>query len=245
MPRRESAEAICNARWLFHQTVDLWSSPPDVAMQEPIVDSTGHQALSNHVAPAETAANRRLLRVDWSEHHAALLALARRCDAFDVRVERLVVGDYFIGDAILVERKTYEDFAVSIADGRLFPQAAALAQSPHRPVILLEGPRPERMPDVHPHALRGAVASLAVMWRLPVLVARDPDDSRKFCAYLRSKSASRIRRSSDGTIESRSACRRRSSTSCRGCLVWAQRWLSDYSLSSVRSSMSSQPTKPR
>jgi ERCC4-type nuclease len=72
-------------------------------------------------------------RVDSPEHHAALFALARRCDAFDVRVERLVGGDYVIGDAILVERKTYVDFAVSIADGRLFPQAAALARSPHRP----------------------------------------------------------------------------------------------------------------
>ena len=184
MPRRESAEAICNARWLFHQTVDLWSSPPDVAMQEPIVDSTGHQALSNRVAPTDTSANRCLLRVDSSEHHAALLALARRCDAFDVRVERLVAGDYFIGDAILVERKTYADFAVSTPTAGCFPQAAALARSPHRPVILLEGPRPERMPGVHRHALQGAVASLAPRWRLPVLVARDPDDSLRILRAL-------------------------------------------------------------
>jgi ERCC4-type nuclease len=33
------------------------------------------------------------------------------------------------------------------------------------------------MPEVHPHALKSAMASLAVMWRLPVLVARDPGDS--------------------------------------------------------------------
>ena len=113
-----------------------------------------------------------------------LLDLARRCDEFDVRIEHLAVGDYFIAGEILVERKTYADFAVSIADGRLFPQAAALARSPYRTVVLLEGPRPQQMPDVHPHALKGALVSLAMMWRLPVLIARDPEESLQILRTL-------------------------------------------------------------
>jgi ERCC4-type nuclease len=40
------------------------------------------------------------------------------------------------------------------------------------------------MPDVHPHALKGAMASLAVMWRLPVLCARDPEDSLRILRFL-------------------------------------------------------------
>lgn len=52
------------------------------------------------------------------------------------------LGDYLIDGGGGVERKTYVDFALSLADGRLFPQAAALARNPHRPVLLLEGPRP-------------------------------------------------------------------------------------------------------
>jgi DNA excision repair protein ERCC-4 len=120
---------------------------------------------------------RHRLRVDFAEQNAELLDLARACADFDVQLERLTVGDYSIDDRVVVERKTYADFAASLVDGRLFPQAAALAQCPHRPVILLEGPTPPRLPDVHPHALKGAVISLAVMWRLPVLCARDPADS--------------------------------------------------------------------
>jgi Fanconi anemia group M protein len=96
----------------------------------------------------------------------------------------LAVGDYFIDGRVIVERKTYVDFATSLVDGRLFPQAAALARSPHRPVVLLEGPKPLRMPDVHPHALKGAIVSLAVMWRLPVLHARDPEDSLRILRFL-------------------------------------------------------------
>ena len=137
------------------------------------------------------------LHVDFSERNAALFDLARACDDFDVQVVRLAVGDYFIGGGVLVERKTYADFATSLADGRLFPQAAALARSPHRPVILLEGPRPPRMPDVHPHALKGAIVSLAVMWRLPVLHARDPEDSLRILRFL----AQQVGRSDDGVLK--------------------------------------------
>jgi len=125
-----------------------------------------------------------LLRVDFSERHAELLDLARRCGEFDVQMARLAVGDYFIEDGVVVERKTYADFATSLTDGRLFPQAAALARSPHRPIVLLEGPKPLHMPDVHPYALKGALVSLAVMWRLPVLHARDPEDSLRILRYL-------------------------------------------------------------
>ena len=71
-----------------------------------------------------------VLRVDFSERHSALLDLAQASGAFDVRLERLAVGDYLVGAGVLVERKTYGDFAMSLVDGRLFPQAAALARSP-------------------------------------------------------------------------------------------------------------------
>ena len=124
------------------------------------------------------------LNVDFSERHAALLDLVRQSGRFDVRMVRLVAGDYLIDDAVLVERKTHADFAMSLADGRLFPQAAALARSPHRPVVLIEGPVPPHMPDVHPRALAGAIVSLAVMWRLPVLHAIDAEDSLRLIDCL-------------------------------------------------------------
>jgi DNA excision repair protein ERCC-4 len=144
---------------------------------------------SGHLARCE-------LLVDSSERHAALVDLARQSDDFDVRIGHLTVGDYCLDRGVVVERKTYADFAVSLTDGRLFCQAARLARCPHRPVILLEGPRPARMPEVHPHALKSAMASLAVMWRLPVLVARDPEDSVTILRFL-----ARQLRSSNGGLK--------------------------------------------
>lgn len=146
------------------------------------------------------------LRVDFAEQNAALLALARACDDFDVEMVRLAVGDYSIDDRVVVERKTYADFATSLVDGRLFPQAAALARSPHRPVILLEGPPPPpRVPGVHPRALEGAVVSLAVMWRLPVLCARDPEDSLRILRALAHQASRAERESFGATTASQSA----------------------------------------
>jgi ERCC4-type nuclease len=40
------------------------------------------------------------------------------------------------------------------------------------------------MPDVHPHALKGAMVSLAAMWRLPMLHSRDPEESLLVLRFL-------------------------------------------------------------
>jgi DNA excision repair protein ERCC-4 len=124
------------------------------------------------------------LVVDHSERSAPLLDLARQSDVFDVEMTRLEAGDYLVEGGVLVERKTYADFAASVADGRLFPQAVRLARSPHRPVVLVEGSPTASMPDVHPNALKGACISLAVMWRLPVLHSSDPQDSLQILRCL-------------------------------------------------------------
>ena len=124
------------------------------------------------------------LDVDHSEHQAALLDAVRRSGAFDVQMVRLPTGDYLIDREVLIERKTIADFAVSLADGRLFPQAARLAHSPHRSILLVEGPTPAAVPAIHPHALEGALVSLAAMWRLPVLHSLDAEHSARILRLL-------------------------------------------------------------
>lgn len=123
------------------------------------------------------AAQAHQLSVDHSERHSALLEAARRSGAFDVRMVHLDTGDYLIDNEVLVERKTIGDFVASLVDGRLFPQTARLAHSRYRSLLMIEGPRPPSMPDVHPHAFEGAIVSLAAMWRLPVLHSSEPEHS--------------------------------------------------------------------
>jgi Fanconi anemia group M protein len=127
---------------------------------------------------------RHRVQADHSERDAPLLELLRQAGDFDVRMARLTVGDYLINDEVLIERKTLADFAASLVDGRLFPQAARLARDDHRSLMLIEGPPATSMPDVHPHAIQGALVSLAAMWRLPVLHTSAPDDSLRVIRFL-------------------------------------------------------------
>lgn len=124
------------------------------------------------------------LHVDHSERQSALLCAVQRSGAFNVRMVRLATGDYLIDNEVLIERKTVGDFAASLVDGRLFPQAARLAHSRYRSLLLIEGPPPASIPDVHPHAIEGALVSLAAMWRLPVLHSADPDHSFRILQFL-------------------------------------------------------------
>jgi Fanconi anemia group M protein len=127
---------------------------------------------------------RHRIQVDSSERAASLLELLHQSDDFEVRIARLTVGDYLIDDEVLIERKTIADFAASLVDGRLFPQAARLARDAHRTLVLIEGPPAPSMPDVNPHAVQGALVSLAAMWRLPVLHTVDADDSFRVMRFL-------------------------------------------------------------
>src|SRR5262245_11141267 len=98
---------------------------------------------------------RHSIQVDYSERESLLLGLLRQSADFEVRLARLRVGDYLINDEVLLERKTIADFAASLVDGRLFPQAARLARDGRRSLVLIEGPPAASMPDVHPHAVQG------------------------------------------------------------------------------------------
>src|SRR5262249_19253006 len=124
------------------------------------------------------------LTVDHREERSALLEAARRSDSFDVRMTVLGVGDYLIDNEVLVERKSVADFAASLIDGRLFPQVARLAHSGYRSLLLIEGPPPASIADVHPHSLEGALVSIAAMWRLPVLHSSDSEQSARMLRFL-------------------------------------------------------------
>jgi ERCC4-type nuclease len=126
----------------------------------------------------------RRLVVDHSEHRSALLDAVCRSGWFDVQMDRLATGDYFVNGEVLVERKTIRDLVASLIDGRLFPQVARLAHSPYRSLLLIEGPTPSSMPDVHHHAVEGALVSIAAIWRVPVLHSSGSEQSARMLRFV-------------------------------------------------------------
>jgi len=99
----------------------------------------------------------------------------------DVKVisRRLPRGDYEVDDLLLVGRRTAADFALSVIDTRLFRQARALAsRSDRRVCLVVEGHADARSaPSLTPAAFRGAVISVALVFGVPVIETKTPEET--------------------------------------------------------------------
>ena len=107
-------------------------------------------------------------------------------DLAGVRVEwtHLHVADFLLGDGVAVERKSARDFVASILDRRLFDQTERLLEAYERPLLVLEGDPFATGIGVHPNAIRGALAHIAVARRLPVLPSAGPQDTAELLVVI-------------------------------------------------------------
>lgn len=112
---------------------------------------------------------------DDREAGSGVVEALRRLGQVDVQVQRLTVGDYFVDDHLLVERKTFKDLAVSIIDGRLFRQAIRLANASYIPMLIIEGSRRELdQMRIRREALQGALINVSLILGIPVLRSQHP-----------------------------------------------------------------------
>jgi ERCC4-related helicase/ERCC4-type nuclease len=97
----------------------------------------------------------------------------------ETRLETLAVGDYVLSDRVVVERKSVEDFLDTLLgeDRSMFEQVGDAVRSYARPVVVVEGEGLYGRRNVHPNAIRGALASLAVDFGASVLFTDGEDDT--------------------------------------------------------------------
>ena len=127
---------------------------------------------------------------DDREMAGGVIAELRAREDVVLEVRRLPMGDFLVEDRFAVERKTLADFAVSVVDGRLFKQAAALAHDRQRGILVLEGTGPSDGFGVSREALQGALVTVGVFFGLAVLRARDPAETARLLVYLGRQSRS-------------------------------------------------------
>lgn len=91
--------------------------------------------------------------------------------AYDCRIEQkmLAVGDYVVSDRLAIEVKRVDDFIASILDRRLFEQLRLLRENFEKPILIIEGPSLYGRSGILPNAIRGALATVAVDWSIPIL----------------------------------------------------------------------------
>lgn len=85
-----------------------------------------------------------------------------------VKKKRLEVADFLVSERTAIERKEAADFVDSIVDSRLFEQIQSLHQF-ENPVLIIEGKDLYSHRDIHPNAIRGALASIAIDHSISVL----------------------------------------------------------------------------
>ena len=102
-----------------------------------------------------------------------------------LEIKTLDIGDYIVSEDVAIERKAANDFIQSIIDGRLFDQARRLKEAYLKPIIIIEGEL-YGIRNIHPNAIRGALAALTVDWDIPILFAKDPNEVANYI-YLIAK----------------------------------------------------------
>ncbi|MFX0044364.1 MAG: DEAD/DEAH box helicase [Candidatus Hermodarchaeota archaeon] len=106
-------------------------------------------------------------------------AVPRELTRLDVEVtgESLEIADYIVSEEVAVERKESDDFIQSLIDGRLFVQLTALRSAYRRPVLIIEGEQLIGLRAVSPSSIYGALASIAIRIRVPILWTRNAEET--------------------------------------------------------------------
>jgi ERCC4-type nuclease len=128
---------------------------------------------------------------DDRERESGVVDSFRCISNVSVRIERMTSGDYLADRRILFERKTLQDLARSIVDGRLFKQMVWLAKSKHKAVLILEGTGKDAEGlGVRREALQGALITISLILGIPVLRSMTPEETARLIVYAARQVAS-------------------------------------------------------
>lgn len=120
--------------------------------------------------------------VDSRELDSKVVDILKRKECV-VKEKQLEIGDYLISSSTIIERKTSRDFVSSILDKRLFEQAGNLKEY-NTPVILIEGKDFSDGNNVHPNAIKGALSSLILRYKIPILWMKNSLESGEMIYWL-------------------------------------------------------------
>jgi len=99
--------------------------------------------------------------------------------------QQLGVGDYVVSDRVAVERKTVEDLAKSVFDGRLFDQARRLSEYYETPIIVVEGSFSElERVTSRSFQVRMALLAVSIDYGVRIAYSASPTETAKILASL-------------------------------------------------------------
>jgi len=120
--------------------------------------------------------------VDDRETHSRVIEYLARMQSH-LNLKRLEVGDYLIG-RLLIERKTTTDFVNSLIDRNLMAQLRRLSEQAYKPLLIIEGDGLYTARDIHPNAIRGALAAIVVDMSIGILYTKSAEETAEMLCVL-------------------------------------------------------------
>ncbi len=124
------------------------------------------------------------IHVDYREKGSKIIKdlIENGCN---VKLEKLEVGDYVLSDNCAIEYKTQNDFVSSLLDGRLMEQLSQMKSNYSKSLVIVEGHEEiYKIKNIHPNAIRGMLASIAVGYGIPILFTKDYKESSAMIAMI-------------------------------------------------------------
>lgn len=95
-----------------------------------------------------------------------------------VTIQNLDVADYILSENVACEIKTKEDFLKSIIDKRILNQLKNLRNNFEKPLLIIEGEEDlYSIRNIHPNAIRGMLATIAIDFQIPILYTNNQKDT--------------------------------------------------------------------
>ncbi|HJJ37210.1 MAG TPA: helicase-related protein, partial [Methanocorpusculum sp.] len=176
--------------------VPVSSAPRIPAAGEPAyAPPEGQLTLADVVIRAVSEENddRPAVMIDNRETHSRVAEYLSNLGV-KITLAQMPVGDYAIGDRILIERKTVQDFVDTLVDRDLFGQMRDLADSSIRPVLIIEGGSLAdlyELRNLHPNAIRNTLASISADFDVSILFTKDANETAEMIhAFARREAGS-------------------------------------------------------
>ncbi|MBW2985497.1 DEAD/DEAH box helicase [Candidatus Woesearchaeota archaeon] len=118
-----------------------------------------------------------LVFADHRERNSAITKILIE-KGIEIKLDQLKTADYLCSSRVAIELKSIPDFVNSIIDGRLLEQLKQLKENFDIPIIILQGEEDiYSVRKVHPAAIQGMLATIAVSYNIPLLQTKDEKET--------------------------------------------------------------------
>ena len=123
------------------------------------------------------------IEIDYRENPSGIPHMLMDLGA-KVIIKTLDKGDYIINEQFIIERKTKNDFVLSLMQKRLFGQCAKLRKTHYHVLMLIEGNPYANNHNISREAVKGALLSVSCSWQIPIIYSSDTKDSAQTLMML-------------------------------------------------------------